>query len=739
MDDPKINQGKFLISAGCSLFCLLMGTTIFADPGRVPLTAEVKSLRGSPTIFINGVAISPLMFFGWAESGDPALRAMSLGRMADVSQYVEQVKLARDAGVHIYSFGISMPWPGPGEARDFSRADQAIELTLACDPWGLLVPRFDVGPPEWWLGLHPEDRMLFDDGKTEGWSMASEAWLQEMLVNLRAFVRHLEEKYGDHILGYHPAGQHTGEWFYFRSWEPRLGDFSPPMSRGFRSWARTKYKTEESLQSAWDDGAVTFDQIRVPSPQEQLHTDIGFFRDPEKDRKVIDYFEYKQLAMVEPLENIARTIKEETGGNKLVFLFYGYVFDMHGLPLGPQGSGHLAMARMIKCPDVDILCSPISYLDRGLGGAGCFMSAVDSVRGGGKLWLNEDDTRTHLSAEEDNFGRVETPQQTLWIHQRNFAQVWPRRLASWYMDLGGSGWLNGIDIWDNISVLQRFYQRRIFEPAHWSPDVVLVVDETSPFYTACSSALHSPLVYQMRSNFFRLGTSFRIHLLSDLLEGRPPRARVYFFANCYHLDAAQRAAIQWITRGRTAVWFYGGGFLATRADDANISTATGIAVVRSAAQPGKVTPDPAAGALAEGLSEVFGTSTMLDPLWKVLEDGVAVLGRYANGDVAAAAKWTPAGLRIYIGALHCPAKLLRNILRASGVHLYSDSDDVVLTDGKFLGFIATSPGPKHLMFEAPTTLVRVLDGQEIARDVSCLDTVMELGETKLLLLKKPSR
>jgi hypothetical protein len=367
------------------------------------------------------------------------------------------------------------------------------------------------------------------------------------------------------------------------------------------------------------------------------------------------------------------------------------------------------------------------------------MSAVDSVRGGGKLWLNEDDTRTYLSLKEDNFGRVDTPQQTFWIHERNFAQLWPRRLASWYMDLGGTGWLNGKDIWDNISPMQRFYQRQILQPADWSPDVLLIVDETSPFYTACTSSLHSPLVYQMRSNFFRLGTSFRIHLLSDLLEGGLPRARVYFFVNCYHLDAAERAMIRWVTRGRTTVWFYGGGFLAKNADDANISEATGMTLVRSAPQPGKVTPNPEGGALSEGLSEVFGTGTLLDPLWKVQEDSVIVLGRYLDGDVAAAAKWTPGGLRVYIGALQCPAKLLRNILRASGVHLYTDSDDVVLTDGKFLGFVATSPGPKHLTFRATCTVVRALDGQEVARDVSSLDLVMELGETKIYLLRKTAK
>ena len=69
--------------------------------------------------------------------------------------------------------------------------------------------------------------------------------------------------------------------------------------------------------------------------------------------------------MEEPLELMARVIKEETGGKKLVCLFYGYLFDMHGLPMGAQHSGHLAMAKLVQCPDVDILCSPISCGPRG--------------------------------------------------------------------------------------------------------------------------------------------------------------------------------------------------------------------------------------------------------------------------------------------------------------------------------------------------------------------------------------
>jgi len=82
--------------------------------------------------------------------------------------------------------------------------------------------------------------MVFDDGPGNFVCMASEPWRQEMQQHLRHLVRHCEEKHGDHMLGDHPCGQHTGEWFYERSWEPRLSDFSPAMSAGFRKWLQGK-------------------------------------------------------------------------------------------------------------------------------------------------------------------------------------------------------------------------------------------------------------------------------------------------------------------------------------------------------------------------------------------------------------------------------------------------------------------------------------------------------------------
>ncbi len=648
--------------------------------------------------------------------------------------YVQQVRLARDAGVHIYSFGIGMPWPEPGKEPSFGEVDRCIETTLREDPKALLLPRFGMAPPEWWLKQHPDDRLLFDDGQTVSMSVASDAWREEMQVHLRALVKHCESKYGDHMLGYHPCGQHTGEWFYERSWEPRLSDFSPAMNAGFRKWIQKQYGTVEALRQVWDMPEITFETVQVPSADQQRSTKLGLFRDPLAERPVIDYFHYKHIAMEEPLEMMARVIKEETHGKKLTCFFYGYLFDMHGIPMGPQNSGHLAMSRMLHCPDVDILCSPISYLDRELGGAGMFMSAVDSVRYHGKVWLNEDDTRTYLTPPDSGFGRVDSPQGTYWVHQRNFAQLWPRRLAAWYMDLGGIGWLNGKDLWDNIGRLQNFYQEHLPEPSQWQPDVALIVDEDSPNYTACAQPLHSPLVYEMRSQCFRMGAPFNIYLLSDLVAGNVPPANVYFFANCFRLDTKQREVVLQATRGKTAVWFYGGGFLNDTARDENISQMTGLQLKRGTPEIGKVTPVKSSEGLAAGLEAPFRNETMLDPLWTVDDSDAEIIAQYPSGGAAVAAKQTPEGLRVYAGALHCPAKLLRNILKVSNVHVYSDSDDVVLTDGHFFSLTATSAGEKHIVFPKSFTVVNALDNTVVSQEVNQLDLDLALGETRLFLL-----
>jgi beta-galactosidase len=481
---------------------------------------------------------------------------------------------------------------------------------------------------------------------------------------------------------------------------------------------------------------VTYNTATVPTVHERTTAMCGEFRDPQREQRIIDFQAYQQIAMVEPLELIAGAIKEATNRTKIVTLFYGYYFEISGLPLGPQSSGHLALARLLKCPDVDIVCSPISYGDRGHGGIGAFMVPVDSVRDRGKLWLNEDDTRTYLTPENSGYGRVATPQHTRWVHQRNFAHLLPRRLACWYMDLGGIGWLAGQDIWDEINSLRTIYDEHLKVPAQWTPEVAVIVDEESPSYLACNPRIMRSLASVMRRQYYRMGAPFSMYLLSDLVAGRVPPAKIYLFVGCFHLDDAARRAVHEQTQGRTAVWFYGSGYLNDDASASNMSTLVGMPLKEvPSTKNGMVTYTDTGHPLTAGLADVtFGTDQALSPLWTVEEgDGVHVLGRFKNGQPAVVAK----GRSLYIGTTDVPSALFRNILKTAGVHVYIDTPDVLLTDGRFLSITASQAGPKAIRLPAPACVRSLPSGEVWHKATDRIDIVLEQGETRQYSLAEP--
>ena len=136
--------------------------------------------------------------------------------------------------------------------------------------------------------------------------------------------------------------------------------------------------------------------------------------------------------------------------------------------------------------------------------------------------------------------------------------------------------------------------------------------------------------------------------------------------------------------------------------------------------------------LVEGVAETaYGPEAPLRPLWAV-NDGRSVLrlGRYADGATAAASKRRGRGKSIYIGTTGCPAQLLRNVLREAGVHLYIDSDDVLLTDGRFLSLTASQPGLKEIILPPGMALHDVATQQALAPVDGAVSHEFALGQTR---------
>lgn len=651
---------------------------------------------------------------------------------------MEEHRLAAKAGVRIHSFETPMPWADEDHEPDYTAVDERIETMLEADPDGLLLPRFGTYPPPKWVAKRQPDMMLYDDGERRQPSMASAAWRRDVERSLRRFIEHCESRYGKHMLGYHPCGQHTGEWFYDRSWEGRMVGFEPVFVDGFREFVRKKYGNDPSrLQKAWGN-AATFEAITAPTKEERTQADLDSFLDPRTQRRLIDWNEYLQIAMVEPLEGLAKVIKEATSRRKLAVLFYGYLFEIASLPHGPASSGHLAMDRLLNCPDVDVLCSPISYSDRGLVGSTPFMVAVDSVRLHGKLWLNEDDMRTHLSAKDDPYSRVDTLEHTRWVHMRNFGPLLTRRITCWWMDLPSIGWLNSPEIWDNLGQLKRLYDRDLGKPSRYAPEIAVIADEKSLYYLAQSRALASPLLAVLRSQYNRIGAPVGIYLLNDLIAGRVPESRLYIFPNAFALTAEERATLKALLQrdGKVAVWMYGAGFIRDDASAANMSDLLGMTIEQgNTPQSKQIQWSDANDPLLAGMGNTFlNVPANPSPALTVADQNgqCRILARFKDDKRAAVAIHdAPTHSTVYAGTLTVPAGFLRNCARKAGVFLNVETDEVIQTDGKWLFISATSAGQKELRIPRPAKVRDAMNGQEIGANVDHWQVELQQGETRV--------
>jgi len=675
--------------------------------------AHVVVRHDEPVLEVDGKPVAPLMVFVNPTSGD-------------WQRGLSTVRRAAAAGINIVSFvNHDLPMPRAGEEANYASWDGMIDAILEANPNALLLPRFGLdNVPAWWMRENPDELMLYDNGNRGLASMASEKWKRDAGEAMRGLVRHLEGKYGGHMLGYHPCGQNTGEWFYDRSWENLMAGFEAPMQAAFRTWVH--------------DPAAS-----VPTAVERRVGGLGAFLDPAAQRRLVDFLALQQAAMEEPLEYFARIIKEETKGRKVVVLFYGYTFEISALPGGPSASGHLALQRLLDCPDVDIICSPISYFDRQPGGAGPFMAPVDSVQLHGKLWLNEDDTRTYLSSPDDTFGRAGTFDETIGVHGRNFAQIASRGAACWWMDLPGVGWLDSAEIWDNCSRLNALYEALASTRQPYRPEVAVVIDEASLLRLSYGSQVSSPLLYYMRHELYRMGAPVGFYLLSDVCAGRVEWPKLYIMLDAFALDDTRREALLRAVRrrGKTTVWFYAPGFIdGSQTSEDLITDLTGIKVRRepAAVSAQAVVSEQAREALP-GIhtGEQFGPQEPLTPLFYVDDADARQLATYkATGRTAAALKHDDGWNSVFVGTLRATPSLLREIARLAGAHVYMRSDDVVIGGGGVLAVHATSDGEKAVHMPQGFTAKDAGSGRSAGVRGSVLRFSMKRGETRTFIIDR---
>jgi hypothetical protein len=701
-----------------------------AEPAEAAAAgARLVTRRGLVELHVNGVPTPPVFFFGNMEGQKEARRVVS------------EAQRAARAGVHLHSTLVELPCPLPVDDSVYATLDERIGTLLEADPQGYVMPRLVFLPAPGWRKQYPNEVNHYADGTTDDPSIASDRYWQEAEHALTAIIEHVQRSgYGERFIGYHLE---RGEWFH-----PVDGgyDRSYANREAFRQWLRAKYKNSEAaLRAAWFDGQVQFYTAEIPPPPGPPQPDVLFF-EPRRQRRWIDFLEYTSEVTADRLIALSKVVKQASGNRALVSVCYGYTFEF-----GHTFSGHLALGRLLAAPTVDIIAGPPSYRDRQAGAAGSLPAPVGSMNLHGKLWLSEDDTRTHLAGNTDSRDdynpRMENRFLTEQVQLRAMARAMAQQSAIAWMDLWGEGWLDAADIWERIGTFTARYGEFIKHRRAWSPEVVVLVSERSLLHVQRGEAFVRRLLQEQRDMIQRSGASVGFYLQTDLTaRSFPTDAKLYLFLNPYRMHADQRAAIkEKIQRGgKTLVWMYAVGVCDERGQPEEFAHDLIGITLRQQSWNCEIgsrlveTRHP----ITEGIHDkIIGTRERLNPSFYVDDDDkrVTILAEYQQTGLPSMASREFDGWRsVFCGEPALTAELFRGLCRYAGAHLFAQGgEDYVFAGDGWLALHSARDGSRPLLLPRPAALYDLNENRLLGEGLREYRTLLHARTTRCFYFGTP--
>lgn len=728
--------------------------------GRTTSWVRPHPRTSRPMLFINGEPVSGLSYMTYRPEEKP------------ITDFYE-------AGCRLFFFSLTpddcmyeiadRTWIAPG-VYDYTQVDERLALFARCAPEAYFIPRVYMTSPPWWDDAHPNEMVVFDDGTTvkpghihtakkQSYpSLASEAWRTATVDNLRRLIRHLEDgPYGERIAGYHVASQHTEEWFAFWVYQDYLGDYSEPALHAWRDWLRRRYDSDAALQAAWDRPDVSLATAPIPSGEERRAHYRAEFRRRPAEQASIDYALFFSELMVETMELMARTAKEEVSCEKIVGAFYGYLlqFAEHA-PV----SGHLATQRAFHSSWIDFFTSPSAYINRTLGtGFSFFMAPHESVRAAGKLWINENDIVTWPqmtaagTAGQPNMHGIRSNEESLAILCRELGNTLCHGAGMWWFDFWAR-WYDEPAHMAHVSAALALGNRLINKPLNSVAEVLLVVDEQSMAHQGWRSLL-GPCLSNLVVELGHMGAPFDIVEATDLARVLSPRHRLVVIANAWCTNHWADVDFALPDGGRSVIWLYAPLACSSR----NPATICGFSVRHNTgapAWPGLLPvdengPGSRFGArwrrrlVEQPLVEAscpreISSEARLVPLVcapaAVDEEGLDILARTADGRAGMAAREMNGWTSLWVASPILSAPWLRAIACAADVHLYLDTGDTVYACTDLLCVAAShEAGRRTLRLPSPRTLSNALTGELVQENTQELDVSLSTNEVLVLALE----
>jgi len=697
-----------------------------------------------------------------------------------------------EAGIRLFTFGVPGKWWVGPEEYDFSEIDAFITDYVKNIPRAFFMPRVNLahqGYP-WWGNLYPLEMDLLLDiesGKPRDplspnpdavpflghevnltginlHSFHSKIWREQAGRAVAELIRHCEGMdYADQIWAWHLCDGLFCEWFHWHEYSfGALSDYSLAAQEDFRSWLRTEYRGEvDALSAAWGR-TVEFERVTIPTPSERMRVSLGEFYDPEANRAAIDYSICFSQSVADSLISICKSVKQALPSPKVTCVFYGYQFNM--MPR-PQLNGHYALNKVLASTNVDMIASPHAYGYRGEGGYHAPQSLAETIRRAGKIHYDEIDCKTVWTPStvtwKTHISQPKTVESTVEMMKKDAAFAIASGTSFWWMDLTDEGWFFSPEAVDPIRRIFQLEDRVANLDRGSSSEIAFVVSQKAMHFMAPTDRLHSTVQKIFRNwHLSRIGAPFDTLEVNELEKVDLSGYRLFIMGNLFFLSEEERRIInQHIKKnGSTILWVYAPGFQNDRnASLDNMESVTGIRFgMQDLHDELNVQITRYEHPISQGLSPGFHYGTGIDrqlylnppkiqympdtrvsPAFYGSDQNSLVLGlATSTGKPGLVVKDLDEWMSIYSSAPVLSWKLIQNIARFAGVHIYLDQGDMVWVNKSFIAIYSQIGGRKTLHIPVAMDIFDAYSQDLIASNASTIEFLMEKWETRLFILRE---
>lgn len=667
------------------------------DDNRQKLEAWVGSYMGRNVFFIDGEQVAPIMYSSTEQGrntwADPTKK--SIEEFTAVGYDIVQTDLW-------FKYSLN-----PDGTFDMKGIQKQLAGILAINPKVKLVVRINVSAPQWWLEQNPNQlckvtkensQNVFSGNTAE--SLASVKYQEFAKKYLKLFLQEVEKiPESDRIIGIHIGGGVYGEWHYYGIYEEP--DASGAMQKKFIDFARNKYKTLNEINVVWKTNFQSLDEITVPSYARRYTPTDGDFRDPQKDKYIIDYYECQQKTVGRLVNDLARLTKDTWSRRVIVGVFYGYFYG--GWTVGTQAS-QADIQTIFQSPYIDYFAGP--YASRSMNGSGIYRSLAKSVALHGKIWFTEHDGGTFLGSSGS--GKAKFPDipedelQSIARMRRNYMYSITENGGQWWYDFGprsqGGGWWSTSNMLKEaknlLSLSNRLLHKRYVEES----DVLIVYDMNSFNYVLPAKVdnLTPKITEQMSDTFLGTACSFDRIFLMDLTRVDLSKYKVVVFANTFMLNENEREYIKnnVMKDGRTILFMSGAGYSNGIANSTEfISDLVGINIEKSEVVSSQME-------VHINDQKFLVDAPKITSVFRINDKDALAIGFYRNGDSGAAVKKGGNCNVYYFGIpLGNDLNLYKEILSEAKVRCYVENtvpQDYISVGGGIIGIYSVKGGEKTI-------------------------------------------